>query len=67
MIFCHYYNPLTKYFDIDKSIKLIFIKYYLLLLRINIKNYFNRYNIYIKKKFTYYKLYNNLQLILIHL
>lgn len=60
IIFYCYYNLLPKYFNINKLIKLIFKKYYLFLFKINIKNNINRYNIYIKVKFTHYKLYNNL-------
>ena len=61
----YYNNLLVGHFGIKKMQKLIAKKYYRLILQKDVKAYIKGCNIYLASKTVYYKLYNDLELLVI--
>ena len=61
VISCHHNNPLAGHFGIDKTKELVGRKYYWPILRIDVKSYVRRCDIYLALKAVRHKPYGDLQ------
>ena len=62
---CHHNNPLVGYFGIEKTQELVTRNYFWPTLCHNVKIYFQRCNIYLASQTVCYKLYRDLQSLLV--